>query len=131
MIQNDDLQQRNRDLEILTRITQAIHNSQDLDYIYNTALDESMRLDNVDMAGIYMVDEKTREAVLTAHRNLPQFYVDRAGRIPYGKGVTWQVLNSGEVTNLEDIQSDPNIGPLGKKIDHHSVLLSRSISGMK
>lgn len=122
MKQNDDLQQRNRDLEILTRITQAIHNSQDLDYIYNTALDEIMRLDNVDMAGIYMVDEKTREAVLTAHRNLPQFYVDGAGRIPYGKGVTWQVLNSGEVTNIEDIQSDPNIGPLGKKIDHHSVL---------
>ena len=60
---------RNRDLEILSAITQAVHQSLDLDEVYKVALDMTTALENVDMAVIYLVDEGRTEAVLQAHKN--------------------------------------------------------------
>ncbi len=79
-------------------------------------------LENVDMAAIYLVDWDRKEAVLQAQRNFPQDYINRAGRIPYPKGITWKVINTGEVVNIEDIQKDPYVGPAGRALGHHGVL---------
>lgn len=117
----NELQQRNRDLEILTKIIQAVHRSSSLDDVYNTALDEVMQLENVDMAMIYLVDEEKNEAVIKAQRNLPDFYLERASRIAYPKGVTWKSINAGQIINVEDIQKDPDIGPAGRRLGHHSI----------
>jgi len=117
-----DQNQRSRDLEILNNVNQVVHKSLRLDEVYNVALDSVMGLENVDMAMIYLVDKNTNEVVLEAHRNVPEDYLKKATRIPYPKGLTWKVIESGEITNIEDAQKDPNLGPAGKELGHHSML---------
>lgn len=118
----EELKQKNKDLELLTKIIQAVHKSSDLEEIYKVALDSVMELENVDMAMIYLVDEEKREAILQSYRNLPEDYITRAGRVPSPKGVTWKVINSGWILNGEDVQKDPDIGPAGRDLGHHGVL---------
>jgi PAS domain S-box-containing protein len=114
--------QFNNDIKILIKVTQALHKSFNLQEICKVALDSAMELDNVDIAMIYLVDEEKREAVLEAHKNLPEDYIKKAGRIPYSKGVTWKAINSGKIFNIEDIQKDPDLGLAGRDLGHHSVL---------
>jgi len=118
----DELLNRNKDLEILNTINQEIHKFHDLDQVFETALDMTEFIDNVDMTMIYLVDEQRKEAVLQGHRNLPEDYVKKASRIPYPKGVTWKAIISGKIMNIEDTQNHPDIGPAGRKLGHHGIL---------
>ncbi|MGB7293418.1 MAG: GAF domain-containing protein, partial [Thermodesulfobacteriota bacterium] len=111
-----------KDLEISYTITQAVHKYLDLDKVFKIALDMTIALENVDMAFIYLVDFGRKEAVLRAQRNVPEDYIKRAGRIPYPKGITWKIIDSGKTINIEDIQKDPYVGPAGRKLGHHGVL---------
>ena len=120
--QNEELLLKNRDLELLHTMSNAVHESSDLQHILNTALDMASTLKDVDIAFIYMVSEDRKEAILQAHRGLTQNYISRAGRIPYGRGTTWKVLSSGEVYNMEDIQADTSIAPAGKDLGHRRSL---------
>ncbi len=95
---NEDINRKKKDLKILHTISNAVHQSFDLQHIYNTALDMATTLQDIDMAFIYLISEDRKEAVLQAHRNITDDYIRRAGRIPYPKGTTWKVLNSGQVT---------------------------------
>ncbi|HEX3035559.1 MAG TPA: GAF domain-containing protein [Thermodesulfobacteriota bacterium] len=118
----ENLNKRNKNLEILNNITQAVHQSLDLEQVYNVALDMTVDLENIDMAMIYLVDDDRKEAVLQAQRNTPENYIQRAGRIPYPKGITWKVINTGRVLNIEDAQKNPDIGPAGRDLGHHGIL---------
>ena len=118
----EDLEVKVKDLEILTSLIQAVHKSSNLEEVYNVALNSVTELENVDIAMIYLVDEERRQAVIKAHRNLPEDYIKRAGIIPYPKGLTWKVINTGKILNIEDNQKDPDIGPAGKDLGHHSIL---------
>ncbi|MGE5445906.1 MAG: GAF domain-containing protein, partial [Ignavibacteriales bacterium] len=118
----EDLNRRKKDLEILNTITQAVHRSLSLEEVYKVALDMVIALENIDMACIYLADWDRKEAILQAQRNVPEDYVRRAGRIPYPKGITWKVINSGEIMNVEDAQKHPDIGPAGRDLGHHGIL---------
>jgi signal transduction histidine kinase/ActR/RegA family two-component response regulator len=118
----EDLNRRNKDLKILNTITQAVNQSLDLEEIYKVALDMVTSMETVDMAMIYLVDKDRKGAILQAQRNLPEDYIRRAGRIPYPKGITWKVIESGEILNVKDAQTDPQIGPAGRELGHHSLL---------
>src|SRR3989304_8482838 len=110
------------ELRILNTIMEAVHKSSDLKEVFNIALDKVMELTDIDIVGIYLVDEATNEAVLEAHRGFPDKYVERAGRIPYPKGVTWKVINSGETYIVQDVSTDPYVGPAGKEAGFQSFM---------
>ncbi len=118
----EEITQRNRDLEILTKIIQAVHKSPDLEEAYTRALDSVMKLENVDMAAVYLVDKQRNEAVIQAHRNLPEGFVQRAGRILYPRGATWEVINTGKILNVKSAEQDPNIGQAGRELGFRSML---------
>jgi signal transduction histidine kinase/ActR/RegA family two-component response regulator len=109
-------------LRILIKIAETVHNSSDLNKIYDTALDLVMELEKVDMAAIYLVEEGTNSAVLQAHRNFPPAYIEKASVIPYPAGITWKVINSGRMLNIDDIDKVQEIGPAGKKAGYHGIL---------
>lgn len=109
-------------LRILIKIAETVHNSSDLNEIYNTALDLVMELEKVDMAAIYLVEEGTNSAVLQAHRNFPPAYIEKASVIPYPAGITWKVINSGRMLNIDDIDKVQEIGPAGRKAGYHGIL---------
>ncbi len=110
-----------KNLGVLINIVEAVHKSNDLNEIYNTALDLVIELDNVDMANIYLVDESKNEAVLQAQRNFSKDFVENASHIPRGRGITWKVIQSGEILNVEDVHKHP-VGPAGKRVGYHGVL---------
>jgi signal transduction histidine kinase len=118
----EELKQRNENLKILIGLIQAVYQFTNLEEIYKVALDSIMGLENVDMPMVYLIDERKNEAVLQAHRNVPEDYIKRAGRIPYPKGSTWKVINAGKILNVENIQKDPDIGPAGRDLGHRSAL---------
>src|SRR5579885_1567515 len=109
-------------LKILTDLIQAVHKSYGLEDIYRVALDSVMKLENVDMAVVYLVDKQKNEAVIQAHRNLTEGVVQRAGRIPYPRGVTWEVINTGKILNAKSAEQDPNIGQAGRELGFRSML---------
>lgn len=119
----DELNHKNEDLKILNILIQVLHKSSNLAEIYNVALDSVIELENVDMTAIYLVDEEKREAVLEAHRNFPQFLIERASRIPYPIGLTWKAINASRILNIEDVQKDPDIEPAGRELGHNSALV--------
>jgi len=120
--QTEDLNKRNEDLEILNTITKAVHKSLELEEVYKIALDKVVELENVDFVVIYLVDEDRKEAVIQAQVNLSEDYIRRASKIPYPKGITWKIINTGEVINIENIQKNSNVGPAGRDIGHHGAL---------
>ncbi|HZX13219.1 MAG TPA: CHASE3 domain-containing protein, partial [Thermodesulfobacteriota bacterium] len=124
-ILNSDITERKRseeELRLLNTITDAVHKSSDLKEVFNIAIDKVMELTDIDIVGIYLVDEATNEAVLEAHRGFPDKYVERAGRIPYPNGVTWKVINSGETYIVQDVSTDPYVGPVGKEAGFQSFM---------
>ncbi len=119
---NEDIDRKNKDLEILHTISNAVHQSLNLQHIYDIALDMATTLQDVDLAFIYLVNGNRSEAVLQAHRNLTEDYISRAGSITYPNATTWKVINSGQVLNIKDIQKDNDIGPAGKELGHRRSL---------
>jgi PAS domain S-box-containing protein len=117
-----DRKQAEEKQRILASIIEAVHHSTSLKDIYGVALDMIVSLENIDMAMIYLVNENMKEAVLQAYKNVPADYTSRAGRIPYPKGETWKVISTGEIAYIENIQMDPNVGPAGRDLGHHSAL---------
>ncbi|MBI2487347.1 MAG: GAF domain-containing protein [Deltaproteobacteria bacterium] len=112
----------NRDLEILNTITQAAHQSLNLQEVYRIALDKVIELENVDIVCTYLVDETKNEALLQDYRNLPEEFIQRAGRIPYPKGATWKVINTREILNVRNAQEDPDVGPAGRDLEFRGML---------
>lgn len=116
------LQTGNDDLSIIAKMIEVAHDSTDLQDVLENAMDTALTLENVDIAGIYIIDEKKNEAVLKAYRNVPDKFLQKAARIPYSKGLTWKVIKSGKSVNIYDVQHDPDIGPAGKLLGLHSFL---------
>lgn len=110
------------ELRIINSITQAMNLSLNLEEIYRIALDKVIEQEYVDIVGIYLLDETRNEAVLQAHRNFPEDFVQIAGRIPYPKGVTWKVINTGKILNVKSAQDDPDVGPAGRALGFRSML---------
>lgn len=121
-ILNQELNDRNKGLEILNTITLAVHRFISLEEVYKIALNITEVLENVDMIMIYLVDEDKKAANLQAHKNLPSNYLKKASRILYPKGVTWKAIQSGKIVNIEDAQIHPDIGPAGRKLGHHGII---------
>ncbi|NIS08502.1 MAG: hypothetical protein GWO07_07020, partial [Candidatus Dadabacteria bacterium] len=64
-----DLRDKNKYLEILNTITQAVHQSLDLEELYEIAVNEIAELESVDMVFIYLIEgADTKKAVLHAYR---------------------------------------------------------------
>jgi PAS domain S-box-containing protein len=110
------------ELIVLNKLMQAVHRFLDLEEVFNVAMDTVVSMGFVDMAMIYLVDKDRKEAVLRAQRNVPESYIERAGRIPYPKGNTWRVIDTGQIMDIEDAQKDTHMGPAGKMLGHHSFL---------
>lgn len=119
---NQDLELKEKDLNILYSVAKAVHESIDIEDVCRISMDKIIELDNVDMVMIYIVDHSRKVAELKQSRNVPEKYIKMAHTIPYPKGVTWHIINTAEHVNTEDVQKSPRIGPAGKELGHHGLL---------
>lgn len=111
------------DLQIITPMIEAVHKEMNLEDIYNVALDSMISLKSVDMAAIYLINDDRNTAILEAQKNFPKSFVNEAGRISKPTGLTWKVISSGSMLNIEDVHVDPDIGPAGRKLGPHNAML--------
>lgn len=120
---NSELDRKNNALEILNAITRSIHTSLDIEKICEMAIEMSTTLDYVDTASIYIVNESGTSAELKSHSsNLPASYIKKASVINYPVGITWKVINSGEIEIIESTEGNSEIGPAGYELKFGSIL---------
>lgn len=113
---------KNYDLRILVEVTKALNESSSLEEVYEIVLEKASRIKKVDILMIYLVDRDRKNAELKAHKNVPDQYLENASRIPYPKGLTWKVINSGQILNNDDLQNEDSLGKAGKNLGPKSVL---------
>jgi light-regulated signal transduction histidine kinase (bacteriophytochrome) len=53
---------------------------------------------------------------MKAHRGYPDWFIDKAGRIPYPKGFTWKTIIDGKLQYCADTELDAFMGPAGRKL---------------
>ena len=109
----DDLSRKNRYQEIISVVTQSVHESIDLQTVLDNSI-EAMRknIDNLGIVSIYLVEGD--EAVLKAHHGFTRDYLKRAGRIPYPKGGTWKTIIEAKSIYAPDTDNDTAIGKAGR-----------------
>lgn len=108
--------------ELLTNVMEAVHNASGLHEIYDAVLDSIIRIDNLDKTAIYLVDERTGEAVLQAERNLPELFLQRANKIPHPQGIVWKLINQGGMLHIKDVEDDPDACPDDRMMGHRALL---------
>lgn len=100
---------------IINAVTRSVHSSIDLDEVLENAVSAlNTNLDSAELVGVYMVEGE--EVVLRAQRGFSEQYVQRAGRIPYPRGYTWNTIITGKPSYCPDVDLDALLGPAGREV---------------
>jgi PAS domain S-box-containing protein len=102
----------NRYETVIGIVTRTVHNSVNL----KTVLENSVQAiyQNMDVAkyvAIFLVEGS--EAVLHAHRGLPEWFAERVGRIQYPMGATWRTIIQGKTEYVPDTEAGEHLGRAG------------------
>jgi len=117
----DQLSKKNRYETIISSVTRSVHQSINLEEVLENAVEAmSKNIDLVDNVVIYLIEGK--EAILRAHSGIPDWYIERAGRIVYPKGATWKTIIEGKPLYCADVDQDTVIGPAGREMGTKSYL---------
>jgi signal transduction histidine kinase len=108
----EEIMRLNQELSILNAISQTVNQSTDLDEILNKSLDKTMEMIAVRSAGIYLLDEKTKDLAFVAHRGFSKVFLKEMRRIKLGEGVTGKAALSGDSIFIEDYPNYPEALPL-------------------
>lgn len=102
------LKERNEKLSILSKIAQAVHQSMGLEDLHETFLDVIQTLNFVDLIFVYLKEGKERkEAILQIYYKSNEKFLNIIGKIPYLKGVTWEVINRGKLNYYQNASDLP------------------------
>jgi signal transduction histidine kinase len=99
------LQQRNRELETLTRASQVLSSSLDLDQVLEAVLEEVRHLLGVTASSIWLIDPETDEVVCRQAAG-PASDVVRDWRLSPGEGIAGWVASHGESVIATDTRAD-------------------------
>lgn len=115
------LSRKNRYEAIIGTVTRSVHRSIDLQEVLENAVDSlSENIEKVKHVLIYLAEGS--DAVIRAERGCPEWYIERAGRIPYPKGLTWKVILDGKSVHCADIDQDTALGQAGRDTGIKSYL---------
>ncbi|MBI4737742.1 MAG: GAF domain-containing protein [candidate division NC10 bacterium] len=106
------LRRRQKWDEALKAIGRAATSGLPLDEILTTGLEAMMRASAAAVGLVRLVDPKTRELVVAAHRGLPSEYLDVAREVPWGAKLAGYVAYSGEPWLVGRLQEQPEISHL-------------------
>lgn len=122
------LSRKNRYETIISTVTRGVHKSLELDEVLqNAALSMSENIESPQRVEIFLVEDD--DAVLKAHKNLPEWYYERVKRIPYAKGFTWKTIVEGRSFYVPETKNDTVIGPAGREAGTRSYISTPVFSG--
>lgn len=117
------LQQRNRELAMLNRASQALSATLDLDQVLSTVLEEVRHLMGVVACSVWLIDPATAELVCRQASGF-QSQVVRGWRLPPGAGIAGWVARHGASQIIPDAQEDKRHA---QEVDRQTGLMTRSI----
>jgi GAF domain-containing protein len=128
-IQFTEIQDRNRDLEIIQEVTQAITIEQDADNALKTIVKKIAQKLNCTNCTIFMEDVengnviglKTRETYGRDKRRLKKRTFKR------GEGIAWKVYETGKAIKLDDARTDSNFAPPTLVTDKPRAMLASPV----
>jgi len=104
------LQQRNQELELLNRASQALTSTLDLDQVLGTVLEEVRHLLGVVASSIWLVDPETDELICRQAAG-PRSEMVRDWRLSMGEGIAGWVVLHGESVVVPDTRDDERYYP--------------------
>ena len=122
--QRHELEEKNRNLSVLSALAERVHRSADLGFMYDTFLEVTKDLSIYNIMALYLVeqDEYGRRAVLQLDKGLSRDYIEHASIIPESEGVTWRVIKSGEPVYYNEQSPGENpLGPAGKRLQQKAT----------
>jgi Nif-specific regulatory protein len=115
------LSKKNRYESIISSVTRSVHQSINLqDVLENAVGSISSNIDKVDNVAILLVEGEN--AVIKAYKGFPDWFIDRARRIPYPKGFTWKTIMEGKPIYCADTDEDIVIDSRGREAGVKSYL---------
>lgn len=117
----DRLSKKNRYESIIRAVTESVHQSLDLQEVFDNAVDAlNKNVEGAMHVVIFMVEGN--EAVMKAARGHADWYIERVKKIPHPKGATWKTILEGKPIYIPDTENDNTLGPAGKEFGTKSYL---------
>jgi PAS domain S-box-containing protein len=129
--QHESLQRRLQESEAMASISRALNETLDAERIFQMIVDAARQIiPKVERAVIHLLDEE-RQAL----RPVAVAGMSAAGQSEFsmrpGEGIAGQVIATGLVVNVGDIQTDPRYLPLGRATHLRSMLVAPVVSGAR
>lgn len=103
------LEQRNRELAILTGITQSLAYSVRLADVLKTALDKTLELFDIERGGIYLISDDGKYLELTAYTGLSEEAATALRILPADKGINGRVVSTGTSLVVDDVLNQADV----------------------
>ena len=100
------IRQRNKELDIINSIAIGTSQSLDLQQITSSALDDTMKMLDVERGIIYLLDETTQTFVPSAHRGATADGIRSFARFGKNQGLSGHVAMSGKPLVVSDASKD-------------------------
>ncbi|MBF8304657.1 MAG: hypothetical protein HW399_1032, partial [Dehalococcoidia bacterium] len=107
-----DQKQRTQELTSLNQVGQAMNLFLNLGDVADVALEESLKVLNLDGGIIRYLDEKTQEMVLLSHKGLPEAVaidITARPRLKNDQGLAGKLTSSGQPLVIHDFASYPDL----------------------
>ena len=100
--------ERRTQLAALNQTSSAISQSLELGQVLKSSIDSVIDVMSVDAALVFLLDEKTGELALAAHRGVSAEFVREVGRFKLGEDFNSRVAKTGEPLYVKDVSEDPS-----------------------
>ncbi len=102
-----ELGRRVNELIALNNMAQIVVETVDTQRMCSRALAEALALVGVDAGTLFLLEPHSGDMVMNAHRGLTDEFVQAAGRLKKGEGLTWQAAETGEPVVMSDMSKYP------------------------
>jgi diguanylate cyclase (GGDEF)-like protein/PAS domain S-box-containing protein len=102
----EEVSRYTKQLETLFNIGTTVSQTLNLEDLLVNVLDKVLEVTGVEVTGIFLFDEKTKELVLRAHRGMSPSFMSDIRVLSKGDGVLKQVLETGKPLLVENISTD-------------------------
>ncbi len=100
---SEEVKRRVDQLAAINMVAATVSQSLDLDWTLTTALQAVINVVGAEAGGISLIDEEAGEVVLRAQHGWTNDFVSQPMRIPFGKGMSGQVIRTDHVVTYNNL----------------------------
>ncbi len=120
-----ELNRHHQEHAALSSVTTAINRHLELQDLLESALDSILTVTGADGGGIRLLDRKTGELKLAAHRGLSDTYIKEASSFPISREIVGAVARTGQASLCDDMWVDSRVSlevrELLQEVGHRSL----------